>query len=141
MERMTKLDNAGCSRLIEIDEFSLFSFLSIREGDIVQDAIDRLAAYEDAMPLERVQELARAEKAGRLVVLPDDRDAAFLAAVIGEDDILRTWSGGDNDLLPGLLSALSGEAAEKLGVRYKALLMSVMLHPRITDLLEEGGKA
>lgn len=32
--------------------------------------IDRLAAYEDAMPLERAQELAQAEKDGRLVVLP-----------------------------------------------------------------------
>ena len=29
-----------------------------------------LAAYEDAMPLERAQELAQAEKDGRLVVLP-----------------------------------------------------------------------
>ena len=33
-------------------------------------AIDRLAAYEDAMPLERAQDLAQAEKDGRLVVLP-----------------------------------------------------------------------
>mgnify|MGYP006922127108 FL=1 len=30
----------------------------------------RLKMYEDAMPLERAQELARAEKDGRLVVLP-----------------------------------------------------------------------
>ncbi len=34
-------------------------------------AIDRLAAYEDALPLERVEELAQAEKDGRLVVVPD----------------------------------------------------------------------
>ena len=32
--------------------------------------IDRLAAYEDTMPLERARELAQAEKDGRLVVLP-----------------------------------------------------------------------
>lgn len=32
--------------------------------------LNRLAAYEDAMSLERVQELAQAEKEGRLVVLP-----------------------------------------------------------------------
>ena len=37
----------------------------------MQDVIDRLAAYEDAMPLERAQELAQAEKDGRLVMLPD----------------------------------------------------------------------
>ena len=35
-----------------------------------QEVVARLAAYEDAMPLERVQELAQAEKDGRLVVLP-----------------------------------------------------------------------
>lgn len=34
-----------------------------------QEVVDRLAAYEDAMPLERAQELAQAEKDGRLVVL------------------------------------------------------------------------
>jgi len=32
--------------------------------------IDRLAAYEDTMPLERARELAQAEKDGRLMVLP-----------------------------------------------------------------------
>lgn len=31
---------------------------------------DRLADYEDTMPLEQAQELAQAEKDGRLVVLP-----------------------------------------------------------------------
>ena len=35
-----------------------------------QEVVARLAAYEDAMPLERAQELAQAEKDGRLVVLP-----------------------------------------------------------------------
>ena len=34
------------------------------------EAAIRLAAYEDALPLERAQELAQAEKDGRLVVLP-----------------------------------------------------------------------
>lgn len=32
--------------------------------------VDRLAAYENAMPIERAQELAQAEKDGRLIVLP-----------------------------------------------------------------------
>lgn len=35
-----------------------------------QEVVARLAAYEDTMPLERAQELAQAEKDGRLVVLP-----------------------------------------------------------------------
>ena len=34
------------------------------------EAAIRLAAYEDALPLDRAQELAQAEKDGRLVVLP-----------------------------------------------------------------------
>ena len=34
-------------------------------------AVTRLKQYEDAMPLERAQELSQAEKDGRLVVLPD----------------------------------------------------------------------
>lgn len=34
------------------------------------DHANHLAAYEDAMPLERAQELSQAEKDGRLVVLP-----------------------------------------------------------------------
>lgn len=32
--------------------------------------IDRLAAYEDALPLERAEELAQAEQDGRLAMLP-----------------------------------------------------------------------
>lgn len=36
----------------------------------IRNAFDRLAAYEDSMPLERAQELAQAEKDGRLMVLP-----------------------------------------------------------------------
>lgn len=36
----------------------------------LEEMVDRLAAYEDALPLERAQELAQAEKDGRLVVLP-----------------------------------------------------------------------
>ncbi len=38
--------------------------------NILKEVFARLAAYEDAMPLERAKELARAEKDGRLVVLP-----------------------------------------------------------------------
>lgn len=36
----------------------------------LEEIVDRLAAYEDAMPIERAQELAQAEKDARLVVLP-----------------------------------------------------------------------
>ena len=34
------------------------------------EALDRLAAYEDAGPIDRLLELAEADKDGRLVVLP-----------------------------------------------------------------------
>lgn len=48
----------------------------VKQGDSgceicpIKKAFDRLAAYEDTMHLERAQELAQAEKDGRLVVLP-----------------------------------------------------------------------
>lgn len=35
------------------------------------EAAQKLSAYEDTIPLERAQELVKAEKDGRLVVLPD----------------------------------------------------------------------
>lgn len=40
-------------------------------------AFFRLAAYEDAMPLERVRELAQAEEDGRLVVLPCKKSTVY----------------------------------------------------------------
>lgn len=39
-------------------------------SSLLVDAVKKLAAYEDAAPLEKVQEWARAEGEGRLVVLP-----------------------------------------------------------------------
>lgn len=89
MERLTKRDKAGCPRLIGIDKFSLFALLATWEEDIVQTAIDRLAAYEDAMPLKRAQELAQAEKDGRLVVLPEGTASMLLAKFV---------DGGDNGM-------------------------------------------
>lgn len=78
------------------------------------------------MEPERVAELAWAEKDGRLVVLPDGEDNAALAATVGKADISRVWCGGDNDLLVGLLSVLAGQVADKLGVKYGALLAAMM---------------
>lgn len=51
----------GCKTLYSSSE---------RPGAYLNNALIRLAAYEDAMPLERAQELAQAEKDGRLVVPP-----------------------------------------------------------------------
>lgn len=47
-----------------------YTDIGLAAGYSTCDAIIRLAAYEDAMPLERAQELAHAEKDGRLVVMP-----------------------------------------------------------------------
>lgn len=38
----------------------------------IEPMVDRLAAYEDTMTIERAKELAQAEKDGRLVVLPSE---------------------------------------------------------------------
>lgn len=60
MKRITHRDSSGNVPLP----------VSMDENGTVTLAFDRLAEYEDAMPLERAQELAQAEKDGRLVVLP-----------------------------------------------------------------------
>lgn len=53
------------------------------DNEIMCELLTRLAAYEDAMPLERVQALAQAEQDGRLVVLPADK-AWWLKAILDE---------------------------------------------------------
>lgn len=50
--------------------YSPYGFETFGIKEALDECVDRLAAYEDAMPLERVQELAQAEKDGRMVVLP-----------------------------------------------------------------------
>lgn len=60
MERLTHIDYIGWY----VEDQSM-AFDKRRRGWDV----DRLAAYEDAMSLERAQELAQAEKDGRLVIL------------------------------------------------------------------------
>lgn len=67
MERLTE---RWCAGGIRIKGCSTLYADKERKGAPASNAIVRLAAYEDAMPLERAQELARAEKDGRLVVIP-----------------------------------------------------------------------
>lgn len=59
----------------------------------------RLAAYEDTMPLERAQELAQAEKDGRLVVLPSKvGDTVYIIRdqkiIIAEVEAIHQWVSG-----------------------------------------------
>lgn len=49
---------------------SIFNVVARGETECTGPVIDRLAAYEDTMPLERAQELAQAEKDGRPPVTP-----------------------------------------------------------------------
>lgn len=67
MERLTE----RCAGGIRIKGCSTLYADKERKGAPASNAIARLSAYEDAMPLERAQELAQAEKDGRLVILPD----------------------------------------------------------------------
>ena len=101
------------------------------EGRTYAEVLDCLTAYESVMPLEWVQELTRAGRAGRLVVLPEGEDNAGLAAAVDGAGMLRVWCGGDKDLLVGLLSMLAGQVADKLGIRYRDLLMAMMVHPPV----------
>ncbi|WP_251447099.1 hypothetical protein [Vermiculatibacterium agrestimuris] len=68
MERLTKKDPCGLWITTECEEHCDERLDGTCKVFCMGEAIDRLAAYEDAMTLERVQELAQAEKDGRLVV-------------------------------------------------------------------------
>lgn len=67
------------------------------------EAAKRLAAYEDAMTLERAKELAQAEKDGRLVVLPLEAK---------EGDPIPQCFYGDGGLCPGLSAPNDDEPIE-----------------------------
>ena len=71
MDRLTERDEFGNADIIGVDSGSLQMNLELDELNTVTDALNRLAVYEDTgLTPERVQELARAESEGRLVVLP-----------------------------------------------------------------------
>lgn len=78
-------------------------------GCIVPKLYARLAAYEDAMPLERAQELAQAEKDDRLVVLPCKPG----------DDLIRNDLVFKGDHWNVLLTAFADDASAPLGKRVK----------------------
>lgn len=87
-------------------------------------AVARLSAYEDAMPLERAQELAQAEKDGRLVVLPckvgdvvyEANKRGFISTYkvisihLSACSVLIGW-----ELIDGIYSNLNGFEASALG--------------------------
>lgn len=60
MDRLTKrLENGNAV-------YSLYGLGAFDAVDALDECVTRLAAYEDTMPLERAQELARAEKDGKI---------------------------------------------------------------------------
>lgn len=88
------------------------------------EVINRLAAYEDAMPLERAQELAQVEKDGRLIVLPckvgdtvyEANKRGFVSTYkvisvhISDCSVLIGW-----ELMDGIYSNLNGFEVSALG--------------------------
>ena len=74
MERLTEWDEFGNADIIALSDMmpEIYAELSFSETNALTEALNCLAKYEDAMPLERAQELAQAEKDGRLVVLQDN---------------------------------------------------------------------
>ena len=72
MERLTEWGEFGNADIIALSDMmpEIYAELSFSETCALTEALNRLAQYEDALPLERAQELAQAEKGGRLVVLP-----------------------------------------------------------------------
>lgn len=72
MERLTEWDEFDNADIIALGDMmpEIYAKLSFSEANALTEALNRFAKYEDAMSLERAQELAQAEKDGRLVVLP-----------------------------------------------------------------------
>lgn len=67
MERLTRRYDTYIAVVCENCDKQLECNGGVICGEVLRN---RLAAYEDAMPLERLQELAQAEKDGRIAVLP-----------------------------------------------------------------------
>ena len=75
MERLTMRDVGG--RAFWVSPQNPGGGYRMTEDKEDQERLDRLAAYEDAMSIERAQELAQAEKDGRLAVLPCKNDTVY----------------------------------------------------------------
>lgn len=60
------------------------------QHDHLADWLEELAAYRDAMPLKRAQELAKAEQDGMCVIMPFAPGTTFLQDETGEADIVFT---------------------------------------------------
>lgn len=83
----------------------------LKAGVDERKAFDRLADYEDTMPLERAQELSRAEKNGRLVVLPCKSG----------DELIKNGLAFKADHWNVLLTAFADDASAPFGKRVKLL--------------------
>ena len=68
MERLTTRDEFGNADIIGVDSAELQENLDFIGLNRVTDALNRLADYEDALPLDRAQELAQADSEGRVYI-------------------------------------------------------------------------
>lgn len=88
-------DDLQCKTLEEYDEVLSSCMMDYMDCPIAMaycfasQAIhlrSRLKMYEDTMPLERAQELAQAEKGGRLLILPDTKYTDAVTRITGSHD-------------------------------------------------------
>lgn len=145
MERLTERDEFGNVDIIALSDMmpELYAELSFSETNALTEALNRLAAYEDTglepeevtaikhalmgretakiaefdgIPVKRLQELAQAEKDGRLVVLP---------CKVG-DTVYRVITTRDNDpIVTEIEIKTLGQAADLIGrIGKKQLLVS-----------------
>ena len=84
MERLTMRNDKGVA--FWRDKRCAGGGYRLTENRKDQEHLDRLAAYEDAMPLERAKELAQAEKDGRLMVLPVKEGAKIYRVRLNFDE-------------------------------------------------------
>lgn len=109
------------------------------------DAAQRLADYEDAMPLERVQELAQADKDGRLMVLPEGTKSMIMAGFVAKGNEMFypfMETKGDPEFIPAILSLMIDAVSAANGISYNMLLSALIDNPPVTTCKQDaGGKA
>lgn len=104
------------------------------------DAAKLLAAYENAMPLERAQKLAQVERDGRMVVLPKDTESVLITAFVNVGDKVNPYveMKGNKDDIFALLSISVSTVAKYCHTDYFTLLHALMNNPPLGTIKEEN---
>lgn len=162
MERKTHKDGKGWyiedqsvayderRRGADVDRLAAYENTGMEPGDI-EGILERgtpleggtaelMKKYLALGSIDQLQELAKAEKAGRLVVLPpDDGEDTAICAVChanGETYDVEVKTVGAPKEHPSLLSFITQGLADDLGVSYRTLLSAMLNQPSVIEAAE-----